>query len=205
MPESELTRRRKEQRRQAAARSCLPRLAADGYADARIEALAADAGLTRQALLFYFGGKGDLWAEAVACAHEEALAALTRLVAGEAGPAAVRALRRGLDEVGRVLPAAFAVLLDAAGSAPRPSPAQRDRIRAAEAALESTLARALAGPRGDDEDAKAFARIASVTQLAPHPEARAQGLAARQERAHLAAELDYAEAQLVALASRPRR
>src|SRR5690606_37846674 len=112
----ELIDRRRQARREAAARACWERFADEGFADARLESLAGDAGLSKQALLFYFADKAVLWAEAVTCAFEEALRVLTRLVTGEHGPVAVRALRRGLDELSRVLPGAWAVLLDAAGS-----------------------------------------------------------------------------------------
>ena len=112
---------RRERRRREIARACLERLAEEGWAEARLDALAEDAAMSKQGLLFYFGDKADLWAEAVTCATEEIGRVLGRRVMGERGPTAMRALRRGLDEIGRVLPSLFAVFLDASGSVPRAS------------------------------------------------------------------------------------
>src|SRR3954452_16164066 len=106
---------RRATRRTGAARACFVRFALEGHAEARLESLATDAGLTRQSLLFYFTDKADLWAEAATLAAEEVCEVLTRRVRAEDGPVAIRALRRGLDELLSVSPQAIAVLLDASG------------------------------------------------------------------------------------------
>ncbi|HWV38927.1 MAG TPA: hypothetical protein VN033_10685 [Vulgatibacter sp.] len=198
---------RRDHRRTAIARACLERFAAEGQADARLEHLAADAGLSRQNLLFYFRDKADLWAEAAAHATEELYRALTRLVAGEVGPAAIRASRRGIDEVSRVLPAAFAVALDAAATAVRASPAQQQRAAESQASFLSTLSASLAAPGRATDASLRVARLAAITLLAHHREARAHERSGLSPTLPLAADLDHAELQLVAIARTlgPRR
>jgi len=198
---------RRDHRRTAIARACLDRFAEEGQADARLEHLAADAGLSRQNLLFYFRDKADLWAEAAAQATEELYRALTRLVAGEVGPAAIRATRRGIDEVSRILPAAFAVALDAATTAVRASPAQQQRAAESQATFLSTLSASLAAPGRPTDASLRIARLASITLLAHHREARAHERSGLSPALPLAADLDHAELQLVAIARTitPRR
>src|SRR5690606_29643869 len=122
------------------------------------DVLAADAGLSRAALLFYFEDKADLLAEAATCAAEDVCNVLARRVQGEEGPAAIRALRRGLDEIAGVLPDALAVLLDAGGASPRTAVAQQARGEAAHARLLVVLVSGIAGPRGDREGARRLAQ-----------------------------------------------
>ncbi|WP_373047491.1 TetR/AcrR family transcriptional regulator [Vulgatibacter sp.] len=191
---------RRERRRQEIARACLERFAEEGWAEARLDALADDAAMSKQGLLFYFRDKADLWAEAVTCAAEEIARALARRVTGERGPAAVRALRRGLDEVARVLPATFSVFLDASGSVPRASAVQQGRSTATLDALLLTLATALAADGGSREAARRLAGLAWLTLLAHHREARAASRAGLAAATQHPADLDYAEAQLVVLA-----
>lgn len=191
---------RRELRRSAIARACLDRLAVDGIAEARLDHLAADAGLSKQNLLFYFRDKSDLWAEAISCASEDVFRVLARLVTGEAGPTAVRALRRGLDEVSRVLPAAFGVLLDAAGSAPRASVQQQQRVGETQGAFFEALSAALASPGAPSETTSRLTRLAYLTLLAHHREARSHERSGLTAGLPLAADLDFAEVQLVAIA-----
>ena len=192
---------RRERRRREIARAGVDRLADEGWAEARLDALAADAVMSKQGLLFYFSDKADLWAEAVTFASEEIARTLARRVKGEHGPAAVRALRRGLDEVARVLPGTFAVLLDAGGSVPRASAAQQGRTAAALEELLVELAGALAAGGAGREPARKLARLAWITLLAHHREARAASRAGLAAPTQHPADLDYAEAQLVALAA----
>ncbi len=192
--------RRRDQRRAAVARACLDRLALEGYADARLEALATDAGLSRQNLLFYFRDKSDLWAESAACAAEDIFRVLTRLVAGEAGPAAIRATRRGLDEVSRVLPSAFAVLLDSAATASRASAPQQQRATDAQSTFLAALSSSVGFPSGPTEPSAQLSRLTWLTLLAHHREARAHERSGLTGGLPLAADLDYAEVHLVAMA-----
>jgi len=196
---------RREQRRRAIARATIDRLAEEGWAEARLEALAADAALSKQGLLFYFSDKADLWAEVVTCAVEEIARTLARRVKGEHGPAAVRALRRGLDEVARVLPGTFAVLLDASGSVPRSSAAQQARGAAALEELLEALAAALAAGGANRAGARRLARLTWITLLSHHREARAGSRAGLAAPMQPPADLDYAEAQLVVLAGSLQR
>lgn len=196
---------RRELRRQEIARACLERFAEEGWAEARLEQLAEDAGMSKQGLLFYFADKADLWAEAVTLAIEEITRILVRRIKGEHGPAAVRALRRGLDEVARVLPATFAVLLDAAGSVARSSAMQQARSTAALEELQGELAVALGAAGAGREGARRLARLAWLTLLAHHREARAARRAGLALAGQQPADLDYAEGQLVALAGALRR
>lgn len=198
--DSERSNARRERRRQEIARACLDRLAEEGWAEARLDALADDAAMSKQGLLFYFADKADLWAEAVTLATEEIGRALVRRVTGERGPTAMRALRRGLDELGRVLPAMFAVYLDANGSVPRASAVQQARASAALEALLVTLAGALAADGGSRDGARRLARMAWLTLLAHHREARSHARAGLTAAPQHAADLDFAEAQLVTLA-----
>ncbi|AKU93224.1 TetR/AcrR family transcriptional regulator [Vulgatibacter incomptus] len=192
--------RRHELRRQAIARACIERLSLEGLEAGRLETLAADAGLSRQNLLFYFRDKADLWAEAATCAAEEIFAILTRLVAGEAGPAAIRAVRRGLDEVARVLPAAFAVHLDAAATATRASATQQQRASTAQQTFLAALAAALASPAPANDPSQRLARLATLTFLAHHRAARAHQRSGLAPDLPLAADLDLAELHLVGAA-----
>jgi len=191
---------RRDRRRQEIARACLDRLAEEGWAEARLDALADDAAMSKQGLLFYFADKADLWAEAVTCATEEIGLVLGRRVIGERGPTAVRALRRGLDEIGRVLPSLFAVFLDASGSVPRASAVQQARASFALEGLLTTLAAALAADGGSRDGARRLARMAWVTLLGHHREARSHARAGLTAAPQHAADLDFAEAQLVTLA-----
>ena len=191
---------RRERRREEIARACLDRLAEEGWAEARLDALADDAAMSKQGLLFYFADKADLWAEAVTCATEEIGRVLGRRVMGERGPTAMRALRRGLDEVARVLPGTFAVLLDAGGSVPRASAVQQGRSAAALEELLVELAGALAAGGAGREPARKLARLAWITLLAHHREARSHARAGLTAPTQAAADLDFAEAQLVSLA-----
>lgn len=182
------------------ARACFERFAEEGWAEARLELLAADAALSKQGLLFHFADKADLWAEASTCAIEDVARALQRRVIGEHGPAAVRALRRGLDEVARVLPAAFAVFLDGGTGVPRASAAQRARGAGAIEDLLGVLAGALGGGGGGREAARRLARLAWLTLVSHHREARSASRAGLAAAIQHPADLDWAEAQLVALA-----
>jgi AcrR family transcriptional regulator len=191
---------RRERRRREIARACFERFAEEGWAEARLEALAADADLSKQGLLFWFADKADLWAEAVTCAIEDVARALVRRVQGEHGPAAVRALRRGLDEIARVLPFAFAVLLDGGAGVPRSSAAQRTRGSSALEEMLGVLSVALGASGAGREGARRLARLAWLTLLAHHREARAARRAGLATLIQHPADLDWAEAQLVALA-----
>lgn len=191
---------RREQRRADIARACFERLAEEGFAEARLEALAADAGLSKQNLLFYFRDKADLFAEALTCASEETYRILARRILGEQGPTAIRALRRGLDEIRAVLPAAFALVLEGGGSVPRASAQQQARATAAQEAFLGAFATALAAGGRNREGARRFARMAWLGLVAHHREAWAAGRSGLSAASHLAADLDYAEGQLVALA-----
>lgn len=195
---TDLTRR--EKRRADAARACFDRFADEGYGEARLDALAGDAGLSKQNLLFYFRDKADLWAEAVTCAAEEAYRVLGRRVMGEQGPTAVRALRRGLDELGHVLPGAFGLLLEGGASVPRASAAQQARVTAAQETFLGSLATALAANGGNRTASRRLARLALLALLAHHREARAALRSGLSAPSPLPADLDYAEGQLVALA-----
>jgi len=200
-PTSPSADRRREHRRSAIAAACLDRFAHEGFAEARLELLAQDAALSRQNLLFYFRDKADLWAESITCATEEVFRVLTRLVTGEAGPTAVRAMRRGLDEVSRVLPSAFTVLLDSAGGAPRASGQQQQRTTAAQAAFFAAHSAALSSPAAPTESTHRLTRLAWLTLLAHHREARTHDRSGLAAGIPLAADLDFAEVQLVAIAS----
>lgn len=194
--------RRRQARRQAAARATWERFATQGYADARLDALAEDAGLSKQALLFYFRDKADLWAEAVGLATEEVSRALARMVIGETGPTAIRALRRGIDDVARALPAPFAILLDASSTATRASVEQQEQAAGALATLLSILAKALAHPKRPGEPAHRLARLAWLSLLAHHREARLYERAGLTPKSQLAADLDFTERHLVSLTQR---
>lgn len=195
------TERRRELRRIAIASACLDRFVVEGFSDARLDLLATDAGLSKQNLLFYFRDKADLWAEALSFASEEIFQVLARLVTGETGPTAVRALRRGLDEVSRVLPSAFTALLDSAGSAPLASVQQQQRAREAQEAFFSALSTALASPSSPSETTDRLTRLAYLTLLAHHREARSHERSGLSAPLPLSADLDFAEVQLVAIAS----
>lgn len=191
---------RREQRRREIVRACFERLAEEGWAEARLEALAEDAALTKQGLLFHFSDKAELWAEAVTCAIEEVAGVLARRVQGEHGPASVRALRRGLDEVARVLPATFAVFLDGGSAVPRSSAAQRARGATAIEELLAVIAGALGGGAVAREGARRLALLSWLTLVGHHREARAASRAGLAAPIQHPADLDWAEAQLVALA-----
>jgi AcrR family transcriptional regulator len=204
---AEATEARRAQRRAAAARAGYARLAMEGFPEARLESLASDAGLTRPALLFYFEDRAELLAEAATCAAEDACGVLARRVQGEEGAAAIRGLRRGLDELAAVLPDAFAVLLDAPGACPRTTVSQQARGEAAHARLLAALVQGIAGPRGDREGARKLAQMAWLSLLGAHREARAHARSGLALRPVLPADLDFTEGQLVALvqAFRQRR
>lgn len=190
--------RRREARRRAIARGAWERLADLGYADASLDALARDVGLSKQALLFYFRDKGDLWAEALSLAVEEVSQVLTRSTLGERGPTAIRALRRGLDDLARVLPAPLALVLDAPGAAVRGSAEQQQRVQKAHGTLLQQLAESLAFPRPIGDPDLRLARHAWFALLACHREARLHERSGLAPRPQLAADLDFCEEQLVA-------
>jgi hypothetical protein len=196
---------RRSQRRSAAARSCYGRLSIEGLAEVRLDQLAGDAALTRAALLFYFDDKADLLGEAATCAAEDVCGVLLRRVQGEEGPAAIRALRRGLDEIAGAMPDALAVLLDAGGAPTGVS--QQARGEAAHARLLAGLVHAIAGARGDRESARKLAQLAWLSLIGHHREARAHARSGLALRPLLPADLDFTEGQLVALvqAMRQRR
>jgi AcrR family transcriptional regulator len=185
-------------RRRALAAATVPRFVHEGYGDASLDLLAADAGLRRTALLFWFSGKAELYAEAAVGAAAELYGTLARLVSGERGPAAIRALRRGLDELSRIRPDVFALHLDASGAPLRMEPAQRDRLRAAEGALQEGLARAL--DPSPAEEARRLAQLAVVAFFGLHREARARGRPDPGEAGAMGAALDFAEGHFAQLA-----
>lgn len=191
--------RRRRERRRSIALACHERLAAEGFAAATLEDLARDAALSKQNLLFYFADKADLWNEAVVTAAEVLFPILQRLVEGEAGTPAIRALRRALDEVERVLPAALGVWLDGP-HIPGATAAQRSRAVGLQTQFLETLGRALAAPRPPGVAHQRLARFALRALLAPHREARAHARSGLVPATPLAAELDWIEAQLVTLA-----
>lgn len=190
---------RRSERRRAIALACHERLAAEGPGSATLEDLARDAGLSRQNLLFYFGDKADLWAEAVVTAAEALFPVLRRLVEGEAGTPAIRALRRAIDEVERVLPAPFTVWLEGV-LLPGASPAQRARAVDRQRHFLDAFARALTAPKAPSTTAERFARFAWQALLAPHREARSHARSGLVPAPSPAADLDWTEAQLVLLA-----
>lgn len=190
---------RRLERRRAIALACQERLAAEGPGAATLEDLARDAGLSKQNLLFYFGDKADLWAEAVVAAAETLFPVLRRLVEGESGGRAIRALRRAIDEVERVLSAPFTVWIEGV-LLPGASPAQRARAVDPQERFLETFARALTASRSPSPTAQRFARFAWQALLAPHREARAHARSGLVPAPSLAADLDWTEAQLVLLA-----
>lgn|GEM_PF-1964135 len=192
--------RRRRERRRAIALACHERLAAEGLAAATLDDLARDAGLSKQNLLFYFADKADLWNEAVVAAAEVLFPVLNRLVEGEAGMRAIRALRRALDEVERVLPAPLAIWLDGP-HLPGATAEQRSRAVLPQTRFLEGLARALAVPRTPGLAHQRLARFALQSLLSPRREARAHARSGLVPPISLAAELDWIEAQLVALAS----
>ena len=198
MPEVGREQRRRERRR-AIALACHERLAAEGFAAATLDDLARDAGLSKQNLLFYFADKADLWNEAVVAAAELLFPVLQRLVEGEAGIPAIRSLRRALDEVERVLPAPLGVWLDGP-HVPGATADQRNRAVAVQIRFLEDFARALAAPRAPGLAHHRLARFALRSLLEPRREARAHARSGLVPANPLAAELDWAEAQLVVLA-----
>ncbi len=188
----------RDARRRSLASATVPRFVEEGYGDAPLDALAADAGLRRTALLFWFSGKADLHAEAAVGATAELHGTLARLVSGERGAAAIRAVRRGLDELGRIRPEILAMYLDAGGAPLRASRSQRDRLRASEAALLDALGHAL--DPGPSESARRLAHLALVGLVGLHREARARGRLDPGEGSPLAGSLDFAESHFTELA-----
>lgn len=188
---------RRRERRRTIALACHERFAAESQPT--LEDLARDAGLSRQNLLFYFQDKTDLWAEAVVTAAEALFPVLQRLVEGEVGTPAIRALRRAIDEVERVLPAPFAIWLDGT-LLPGASPLQRARAVDRQASFLEALARSLSAPKAPGLSSQRFARFAWQALLSPHREARSHARSGLVPAPSLAAELDWTEAQLVLLA-----
>lgn len=188
---------RRQERRRFIAIACHERLAAESQPT--LEDLARDAGLSRQNLLFYFKDKTDLWAEAVVTAAEAIFPVLQRLVEGEVGFPAIRALRRAVDEIQRVLPAPFAIWLDGV-PLPGASPLQRARAVGRQSSFLEAFARVLSAPKAPGVATQRFARFAWQALQSPHREARIHARSGLVPPPSLAADLDWTEAQLVLLA-----
>src|SRR5690606_10781735 len=129
---------------------------------------------------------------------------LRLLVEGESGGRAIRALRRAIDEVERVLSAPFTVWIEGV-LLPGASPAQRARAVDPQERFLETFARALTASRSPSPTAQRFARFAWQALLAPHREARAHARSGLVPPPSLAADLDWTEAQLLLPARRPFR
>lgn len=191
--------RRLQERRRALAIAFHGRFSEEGFAGATLDALAGDAGMSKQNLLFYFRDKDDLWAEAFATSAETVFPVLQRLVEGEAGSTAIRALRRAIDEVERILPAPFGILLD--DMAARVASAhQRKRSIHAHGVFLDAFARALSLPKAPSLTGQRLARFTWLGLLGHHREARIHLRSGLTPKPTLAADLDWTEAQLVLLA-----